>query len=145
MTDPLIYTADDRPEAMDVIGEKLTILASAKQTAGYEIFYQDGKVGHGPPPHHHAWDEAFFVVKGKIDFGVDDRELTATPGTLVHIPGGSVHWFKFVEDGEMLSITGPGSGAAPFFTQIHETVDGPDDIENLIKAGEDHKVDFSGG
>ena len=142
MPQPLIYTPSDRPTPINVIGEELTILASKSQTAGYELFHQDGKVGQGPPPHHHAWDEAFFVLKGSIEFGVDDRQLTATPGTLVHIPGGSVHWFRFIEDGEMLSITGPGSGAAAFFTQVSETVKRPDDIDNLVKSGDDHKVMF---
>ena len=115
MPEPLIFTPNERPKTLDVIGENLTILASAGQTAGYELFYQDGQVGHGPRPHHHAWDEAFFVIKGQIDFGVGDKELTTPPGTLVHIASGSMHWFRFVEDGEMLSITGPGSDAALFF------------------------------
>jgi quercetin dioxygenase-like cupin family protein len=63
----------------------------------YEIFFQAGPEGSGPPPHNHPWDEAFYVIAGQISFGVDGEEdRHAPPGTLVHIPGGSTHWFGSV-------------------------------------------------
>ena len=45
-------------------------------------------------------------MKGEIDFGIDDDSKTVSPGTLVHLPAGTVHWFRFGRSGgEMISIT----------------------------------------
>ncbi len=44
----------------------------------------------------------------------------------------------------MLSITGVGSGASEFFSQIDRDVAGPEDVENLGKAAHDHEVTFPG-
>lgn len=45
----------------------------------------------GPPLHHHAFAEAFYVLEGELTFRRDDELSTAGPGTLVHAPGDSVH------------------------------------------------------
>jgi quercetin dioxygenase-like cupin family protein len=145
MAEAIILTPETRPRELNVIGEKITILANKAQTDGYELFLQDGVAGVGAPPHSHGWDESFFVLKGNIDFGVGEKSMIATPGTLVHIPAGTTHWFTFQDDdGEMLSITGVGSGASEFFSQIDRDVAGPEDVENLGKAAHDHEVTFPG-
>jgi quercetin dioxygenase-like cupin family protein len=115
--------ADQAPAPLKVVGEQITVLASAAQTGSYEIFRQTGPEGSGPPPHSHAWDEAFFVIDGQVIFAVDsDENLTAGPGTLVHVPGGSTHWFRFGPGGgAMISITSR-AGAAEFFTQVAREV-----------------------
>jgi hypothetical protein len=44
------------------------------------------------------------------------------PGTFVHIPGGSTHWFRFGPGGgEMISMTSR-AGAAAFFTDVDREV-----------------------
>jgi quercetin dioxygenase-like cupin family protein len=117
-TSPIVVTPNERPKALDLMGEDITVLASGTQTGSYEIFLQVGRQGSGPPPHHHPWDEAFYVLRGDVAFGADGEESTAGPGTLVHIPGGTTHWFKVGDGGaEMLSITSQ-AGAANFFTAI---------------------------
>ena len=35
----------------------------------------------GPPPHPHAWDEAYFVLEGDVRFTVDGQEFTASTAT----------------------------------------------------------------
>jgi hypothetical protein len=81
-----------------------------------------GPEGSGPPPHSHPWDEAFYVLAGQVMFGVDGDDNLALPGTLVHIPGGSTHWFRFGPGGgEMISMTSR-AGAAAFFTDIDREV-----------------------
>lgn len=64
-----------------MVGEEVTILASGAQTGSYEIFLQDGPEGSSPPPHNHPWDEAFFVMTGKVEFG-------ARRGLTVAVPAG---------------------------------------------------------
>ena len=93
-------------QAPNVAGEQITVLASGDQTGIYEVFYQAGREGSGPPPHNHPWDESFYVTRGEIAFGVDDQEAVARLGTFVHIPAGTPHWFRFGPGGgEILSLT----------------------------------------
>lgn len=118
MTKSFVLTAGDAPAPLEIVGEQLTVLAPGERTGSYEIFRQGGPEGSGPPPHSHDWDEAFFVLGGQVVFGVDDQQdVVAEPGTLVHVAGGSTHWFRFGPGGgEMLSVTSR-AGASAFFTQ----------------------------
>jgi quercetin dioxygenase-like cupin family protein len=136
---PMVVTPGERPRALDLGGEDLTVLASGAQTGSYEIFLQVGREGGGPPPHHHPWDEAFYVLRGEVTFGADDQEAIAGPGTLVHIPGGTTHWFRLGEGGaDMLSITSPG-GAAGFFTAIsRDNVGDAPDLAELVRIAASH-------
>ena len=70
MAEPLVVTRDTAPEPLNLVGEKLTVLASGEQTGSYEVFHQAGPEGSGPPPHNHPWDEAFYVIRGEIAFGI---------------------------------------------------------------------------
>ena len=92
-----------------MVGEHITLLASAAQTGSYEIFFQAGPEGSGPPPHNHPWDEAFYVMCGEVAFGLGDHESLAVAGTLVQVPGGTTHWFRYGRGGgEMLTPTSGG-------------------------------------
>src|SRR4051794_39460067 len=102
---PFVVSPRDRAQSLRVVGEHNTVLASAAQTGCYEIFSQAGPQGSGPPPHNHPWDEAFYVTRGEVAFGVGDRESLAVAGTLVQVPGGTTHWFRYGPGGgEMLSV-----------------------------------------
>ena len=49
---------------------------------------------------------AIVVLRGEVTFGADGQDTTVGAGTLVHIPGGTTHWFRLGAGGsEMLSIT----------------------------------------
>jgi quercetin dioxygenase-like cupin family protein len=67
---PFVVSPQDRTQLLRVVGEHITVLASAAQTGSYEIFFQAGPEGSGPPPHNHPWDEAFYVLRGEVAFGV---------------------------------------------------------------------------
>jgi mannose-6-phosphate isomerase-like protein (cupin superfamily) len=45
----------------------------------------------GPPLHHHAFDEAFYVLDGELTFQLGDDLATAGPGSLTFAPAGSHH------------------------------------------------------
>jgi quercetin dioxygenase-like cupin family protein len=115
MRQPVIVSADSAPE-LKVVG--ITLLASGAQTGSYEVFHQAGPEGAGPPPHNHPWDEAFYVIRGELAFGVGAEEFVAKAGTFVHLPGGTTHWFRYRHGGgEMLSFTS-GKGAADMFAEF---------------------------
>ena len=136
---PFVVTPADYADALDIVGEHVTVLASGRVTGGYELFLQRGPEGSGPPPHSHTWDESFFVIKGEIDFGIGAESTTAKAGTLVHLPAGTVHWFRFGKGGgEMLSITSK-LGASELFTDMAREIDPiHPDLEELAKVGARH-------
>jgi len=142
---PFVIAPSDYPPALDIVGEHVTVLASGEATGGYEIFLQRGPEGSGPPPHSHPWDESFFVTKGAIDFGIDDESTTALAGTLVHLPAGTVHWFRFGKGGaEMLSMTSR-LGASKFFTDTAREVAPVDpDLGKLGEVGARHGLKLAG-
>jgi quercetin dioxygenase-like cupin family protein len=139
MPTPFVITPDRASRPLNVVGEKITVLASGAQTGGYEIFLQAGPEGSGPPPHNHPWDESFYVVKGEIAFGIGDSEMVALPGTLVHLPAGTTHWFRFGKGGgEMISMTSR-EGASRMFTDFDREIS-PEkpDLGKLVEIGGRH-------
>ena len=107
---PLVKLPENMPSPLNIVGEVVTILSSNSETSDYELFIQEGPEGSGPPPHSHDWDESFYVLEGSIEFGYNDEKLIAKQGTLVHLPAGNIHWFRFAAGGgKMLSITGQKS------------------------------------
>jgi quercetin dioxygenase-like cupin family protein len=139
MREPLVVTLQEASRPLQVVGEEITILASGGQTGSYEIFHQAGPENSGPPPHSHPWDEAFYVIKGEIAFGIDGREMLAAPGTLVHLPAGTTHWFRFGKDGgEMISVTSR-EGASHMFTDFdREIAPEQPDVNKLVEVGARH-------
>lgn len=138
---PFIVMPGHAPRPLNIVGEKVTVLASGAQTGGYEIFLQVGPEGSGPPPHSHPWDESFYVIKGEVAFGFDTSDTIAGPGTLVHLPAGTTHWFRFGKGGaEMISMTSR-EGAAALFTDLDREISPEQpDLEKLIEIGQRHKV-----
>jgi quercetin dioxygenase-like cupin family protein len=136
MPEAIIVDTTSAPRALNIVGEQVTVLVSGAQTGSYEIFHQAGPEGRGPPPHSHPWDEAFYVIRGEIAFGHEDRELVASPGTLVHLPAGTTHWFRFgAGGGEMISMTSR-EGASHMFTDFDREIS-PEkpDLGKLIELG----------
>lgn len=142
---PFIVTPNTYPRALNVVGEKITVLASNADTQGYEIFLQRGDEGTGPPSHTHDWDESFFIIRGNVEVSWGEKAITATPGTLVHVPAGTVHAFRFAAGGgEMISVTSQTSRAADIFIAIdHEVSDGPLDISKIIAIGQKYGATFA--
>jgi quercetin dioxygenase-like cupin family protein len=142
MAQPLMISPDQRAAPLAAFGEKLTVLASSAQTGSYEIFCHAGPAGSGPPPHHHPWDEAMFVIEGEVAVMVGGGgEQVATAGTLLHIPAGTTHCFRIVEGGAvMLSVTSR-SGASAFFTAVAAQVSPTEpDLTALVTIASAHGV-----
>ena len=133
---PLIIASEDRQSALNVIGTQVTVLASSVDTHGQEFTFQSGEEGMGPPPHSHDWDESFYVLKGSIEFICSGENYMCNPGTLVYIPGGTVHAFSYGPNGgEMLEITSKGSIATQMFTALSKEIPpGTPDIHKVIEV-----------
>ena len=136
---PFVVAPKDYAPALNIVGEHVTVLASGEATAGYEIFLQRGPEGSGPPPHSHPCDESFFVTKGQIDFGIGAESTKASPGTLVHLPAGTVHWFRFgTGGGEMLSMTSRLGASKMFADLAREVAPVNPDLQKLAEVGARH-------
>lgn len=131
---PLVVKPVNYASTLSVVGTNVTVLASNQDTQGQEFTFQSGEKGMGPPPHSHNWDETFFVLKGSVEFTCDGETEMCTPGTLVFVPSGTIHAFKYGPDGgEMLEVTGAGSVATQMFTAVdNEIPPGPPDVEKIV-------------
>ena len=133
---PFVVQPEDRADPISVIaGDEIWVLASKEATHGYEVFWQEGTPGSGPRSHSHDWDETFIVIDGDLTFSIEGEEMTAKAGTLVHLPAGTVHEFKFGENGaKLISITGVGSKASKLFSELaDETSKDSPSQKNLIE------------
>lgn len=141
-TKPFVVCPTERGRALNVVGCGITVLASNEQTGSYEITFQAGPEGAGPPLHSHPWDEAFFVVQGQVQFVLDGKALNAVSGTLVHIPADTTHGFQFGPGGgQMLEMTGSGGAATKMFRALDAEVPaGPPDMHFLTDLLARHYV-----
>lgn len=131
-----VLTPQQREPSLSVLGTQVTILASNTVTQSYGITLQCGDEGTGPPPHSHDWDESFYVLNGEIEFLCGGETHLCLPGTLVHVPRGTVHGFRYGKGGgHMLEITGHGALAAQMFTALDKEVPpGPLDIPKALEV-----------
>ena len=135
------------PRPLHVVGVSVTVLASAKNTGGYEALLQDGVEGSGPPPHHHPWDETFYVTRGEITFkfgsGDQEQQLVARTGTLVHLPGGTVHSFRFGEGGGQMFNVGSRDALESLFEHIDREISPTSpDFKRLLDISAEHQSTF---
>jgi quercetin dioxygenase-like cupin family protein len=141
-----VLTPDRHPRALNVVGTQVTVLAANAATQSYGITLQCGDEGTGPPPHKHDWDEAFYVLRGEIQFLCDGQAHVCLPGTLVHIPRGTVHAFQYGKGGgQMLEITGENARAAEMFAAVDQaSPSGPPAIPKLLQVLEQNGVTVAG-
>jgi quercetin dioxygenase-like cupin family protein len=140
--EPFVVTPKDYAPALNVVGIQVTVLASNAATRAYEITRQQGDTGMGPPPHSHEWDESFYIVSGAVEFSCGGRTTVCTPGTLVHVPAGTVHTFRYLADGcDVLEFTGQGGSAAQMFTAVDREIPaGPLEIPKVVEVLKQHGV-----
>jgi quercetin dioxygenase-like cupin family protein len=108
------------------VGELITVLASAEQTAGaFGLMESVFAKGAEPPPHvHHREDESFFVLEGDLTVRVGDDTFSAAPGTFVFCPRDVPHLLTLQsEQVRALTLVTPG-GLESFFVELGEPVSG---------------------
>jgi mannose-6-phosphate isomerase-like protein (cupin superfamily) len=109
---PLIRQIDTHPR-METWGVRVKILVSATESGGKLsiIEYVAPPTGLGPPLHiHREMDENFHIVTGEMNFQINDQQLIAKPGTMLHVPAGTPHafWNTSNEPTTMLVTMAPG-------------------------------------
>ncbi len=99
-------------------GDLYRFLAVKDETGGtYGLWEATVPPGGGPPPHlHRREEEGFYVIDGRVTVYADGLEIDAEPGSFVHLPRGSKHWFRNNSDrnAKMLVLVAPGGMEAMF-------------------------------
>ena len=110
-------------EKIRPFGIDMKVMLGAEHTGGtFSAVVGEVKPGEGPPPHlHRDREEYFYVIVGTYSLGVDGKESTIGPGTLVFVPRGTVHTFKNISAsmGKLLEWTIPGDNG-DYFRAMHE-------------------------
>jgi quercetin dioxygenase-like cupin family protein len=61
--------------------------------------------------HTHTFDQILVITEGKGIVATKDKEITVTPGTIVVIPAGELHWHGATKDSAFshVAIMPPGT------------------------------------
>lgn len=136
-----VIESDNVPGAVNVVGEKITILAGGDLSKPFEMHIQEGVQGGGPPPHFHPWDEAFYVVDGQVQVTVEGKATTVTPGGYVHIPAGAIHAYKNISaTAKIIGVVSDPRGGQFFAAMDQLKV--PEDLPRIFEVAESYGVTF---
>jgi mannose-6-phosphate isomerase-like protein (cupin superfamily) len=93
------------------LGSLMTVKADAAGTGGaISLIEQVAPPGFASPLHlHHGEDEPMYILEGRFTFWIGDEVVPAAPGTLVYLPRGVAHCFRYEgrEPGRLLQLTLP--------------------------------------
>ena len=99
----------------------------------------------GAKPHYHArsW-ELFYVLDGTMEFLLDDRLSTVSPGDLVLVPPGMPHAFGAGpgSTADVLVLIAPGIERFGYFRQLQRIALGQEPAESLAPEQDRYDVHF---
>ena len=106
------------------------LLRSEESEVAVSIVETSPRPGTGPPLHRHDFDEAFYVIEGRLSFQVGDELIEVGPGELAFAPRGTPHTFANLSDAaaRQLIVCTP-AGFERYFARLaaeRQRVDPPD-------------------
>ena len=116
-----------------VIGHRLTSIRTTGEYALADIQLTPSLPG--PPPHHHAEaDELYYVLEGRVEFLRDRRWHRVEQGERFHVPKGTLHSFRGVDDepARFLSIHDPGAAMDTLFLDHGIPVEEADSFDRSV-------------
>jgi quercetin dioxygenase-like cupin family protein len=130
---------------LQVLGTQVRFLCEAHQTQGaFSMMEVQLPRDSGPPPHHHDWDEAYYIADGQVRFTIGDQVSLVSAGDFVYAPAGTIHGFTGVSEtpSRVLILDAPAH-AAGFFKEVDREVRSlPDDGPKVPEIGSRHGVHF---
>ena len=132
-------------EKLSVTGGEVRFLCAADKTdRAWSVAECVMPENSGPPPHNHAWDEAYYVVDGEFRFKVAEKELIARRGDFVYVPGGTVHAFQALSKtpARLLFFDAPAASGEFFREVAREVKDFPRDAHKMGEIGARHGIQF---
>ena len=143
-TDTLIVKSRD-VQPLHVLGTEVRFLCEAQSTNNaWSLMEVTVPRDAGPPPHTHAWDEAYFITAGEVRFSVGEQSFAASAGDFVYTLGGMPHGFRGVSEqpARVLIFDAPAH-AGNFFKRVsREVKDLPRDLPKVLDIGEATGIRF---
>jgi len=131
--------AREEGEELWFLGVPTRVIATAEQTGGaFRLIEHVIAPGGESPWHvHHAEDESFYVLEGRMTFLCGEQKVHAEAGTFVYGPRGIPHGFRVEGDqpARLLLQCTPG-GFEHFIMEMSEAEppSGPPDMERLLSV-----------
>jgi mannose-6-phosphate isomerase-like protein (cupin superfamily) len=127
-------------ESLDNGIVQMNVLLEPGFAEGFAVFVSTfPPLGGGPPSHHHdAYDEAFYVLSGEMEFHVDGETARVPAGSMAWVPRGAIHSFRnpYTEPARMLVVTTPE--AIDLIIRMPEGLRNPDAMQALFAAHDSH-------
>ena len=132
--------APDLDEAVDNGVTRMNLLVEPGRAEGFAVFLSTfPPLRGGPPSHHHdAYDEAFYVLSGEMEFRVDGETARVPAGAMAFVPRGATHAFRnpHREPARMLIVTTPE--AIDLITRMPEGLRNPAAMQALFAEHDSH-------
>lgn len=132
-------------QKLTVTGAGVRLLCEADKTGGaWSVSECEVPENSGPPPHTHAWDEAYYVIEGKVRFKVGQKDVMAAKGDFVYVPAGTIHGFQGADKttARILFFDAPAH-AGNFFRDVDaEVKEFPKDAHKMGEIGARYGINF---
>ena len=139
-------------ERIWIVGDTMTLKATAESTGGSLMLLENlTSPGGGPPPHVHTReDEFWYVLEGTFEIRLGDEAHALGPGGFAYAPRGTVHNFRNTSDAPSRILVGfTPAGMEGFFRESGRpaTDDGPappldeDEIVRTVAAAPKYGVE----
>ena len=140
-------------EQLDVLGDRVRILATADQTGGaFGAIEVTVSPGGGAPLHVNNRESlGWYVAEGSLQFTTNGEVAELDAGSWFYAPAGSVHTFHNATDrpARALMLAAPG-GFEAMFIEVGRTLDegevtrppSEDDIGRLMNTAPSYGVDI---
>ncbi len=145
MSTPVLIHQRGEVSPLHVMGTEIRFLCEGERTGrAWSLLECVVPRDAGPPPHHHAWDEAYYVVEGDVRFVIDGREVVVGAGGFVHMPASTVHGFRGASElpARMLIFDAPAHAEGFFRDAAREVEQMPRDLPKVPAIGERHGIHF---
>ena len=120
MSEKTVVHTSGEAQAFWMLGGLYEVLLSSDETNGATTVMQMTiPAGMGPPPHTHPGSETVYVISGSAHYNIGGEIFEAGPGSLFHIPAGTVENFKPTSTVRVLITYTPG-GIDEFFAEAGE-------------------------
>jgi len=130
-------------ETLHVLGTGLRFLCGPDKTnRAWSLMEVVVPANSGAPPHHHPWDEAYYILEGSIRFIVDGETETLETGDFVLVPAGTMHAFEGAssQPARTLIFDAPAH-AESFFRELHREVkELPRDLGKVADIATRHQI-----
>lgn len=140
-----VVVKQGQAEELNAMGAAVRFLCGAEKTGhAWSLMEVEVPEKVGPPPHHHPWDEAYYVVAGHVRFVLDGREQVFNAGDFIYAPGGTVHGFQGAssQPSRMIIFDAPAHAESFFRDLNREVKQMPRDLPKALEIGERHQIHF---